>query len=347
MWNPDQDLVGEAVDVIERSLASGESADTADLLEALGMLRVTHSPQAARDALGSSDISARVTSFFEAEDFGSLTQAASSAMDVAMQLADADEEERATLCEQLRDAFGQRDRAQLVLEGTIQALRCPAELTIEQEANLEAFELLVRPQLFRLIPAVHFRDENVAWIAPPFRSRFWWWSEGLEIPAEGLDHLSTAAQVLARFPDARARLDELVAAEERLCAELLKSTGGAEVVSLRELIEARKNKDADRMQAAAYTGPFGLMMVYDTAEVSWTERDEMVVDIVAERESTQPPTLKLHPRGTTVTGKRDDEEGDRWFFEVHGLDLDSTSLTLRVPGAGEETIPFTVSPKYV
>ena len=63
-------------------------------------------------------------------------------------------------------------------------------------------------------------SEALRWVAPRERDRLWWYSRGVELGADALDALSTAAELVCRFPEARVELDRLVEVELGLAATL-------------------------------------------------------------------------------------------------------------------------------
>jgi hypothetical protein len=115
--------------------------------------------------------------------------------------------------EELRARLARRDAIELRLIGAEAILGSGVELEVEEESALIAFEEALRPQLWRLTAFNEWRALEVAWVPPQHRARFWWWSEASEIDPRGALHLDAVAELIARFPEAQARLHQLAATE--------------------------------------------------------------------------------------------------------------------------------------
>jgi hypothetical protein len=224
-WSPDAETVGHAIEVLGAATGSGGGAQAdfgrlegptaeqialaAGKLTQLGELdalnqrlaRIPDRPSVAERALQSVDFAA-----LDAAGWGILELCAG-----FDQPADGASE---TDNQRLLAKLAARDRAELLLIGIEALLGCPPTLAEEQQLVLTEFEMLVRPELWKLVPLNRERAAALAWVEPSRRARIWWWHQGADIPPDGLDALSTAAQMIRHFPHAAEELSRRVAADQ-------------------------------------------------------------------------------------------------------------------------------------
>jgi hypothetical protein len=150
---------------------------------------------------------------------------------------DADDAPSAALArdeeELVRSALGARDRAELLLLG-LEALGLDAHALDATDAlgiaTFDAYFERVRARATRLN---HVRGESTLTILPPLRARFPWRFEGIGIDPQAWSSLATVAGLVARYPEAAARLEALVRVERALASapratdELADDDGGA------------------------------------------------------------------------------------------------------------------------
>jgi len=134
--------------------------------------------------------------------------------------------------EALRRAFAARDAVELRRIGAEAILGGSPPLTLEEEIALVAFDEALRPHLWRLTALNEWRALEVAWMNAG-RARFWWWSEASDVDPSAVDHLGAVAELIARFPEAEARLRRLAA------TDILMRQPKPNVVDLRSWLRAR------------------------------------------------------------------------------------------------------------
>jgi hypothetical protein len=133
----------------------------------------------------------------------------------------------------LRNVLSRRDAVEVRLVGAEALFGRPLPLSFDDETALVAFEEAVRPHLWRLTAFNEWRALEVDQLRPEHRARFWWWSEAAEIDPQGALHLDAVAELVARFPEAEARLQKLAA------TDLLLRDRGASVIDLSQWIRER------------------------------------------------------------------------------------------------------------
>jgi hypothetical protein len=211
VWLRDDDLVAEAIEAFERDRADllSPAANTADQdAAALGLLTAAGTLA----LLGMEDFVRELG--FRVERVGGLLRAAATRLDASsldhvatdlIGLAPALElsqgEDRELLVERVRAGLSERDRFDILDRGARALLGSDDGLGATQRAALERFERTLRPHLWRLVPMNEVRETAVAWMAPTERARFWWWSQGADVPPDALDHLSDSPMLLACFPE--------------------------------------------------------------------------------------------------------------------------------------------------
>lgn len=127
------------------------------------------------------------------------------------------------LKEEIIDALSVRHHLELVLEGARFVLDQEEFPEIGEELLLSwaAFDGNLEPILWQLTPLNPQRELRIEWIAPQHRSRFWWWSQGCSLPADGIDSMITVASMIVDFPEVEEAL-RLMVLRERDLREILR-----------------------------------------------------------------------------------------------------------------------------
>jgi hypothetical protein len=217
-WEPHAAGLSEALRRFETAIDAVEAGDRdrgAALLEAAGAL-VASDQRAALAAASGAPVLEAARRAFEALDLEPLGAAAVGLLEASRVLPFATGEERAAAEAAIAGALERRDAIEHMLLGAEHIVAPAPDLDAEAAAVLTEFEALVRPELFRLVPLNDTRAAALERIAPAWRERFWWWSDGADLPATCLDHLADAALLIARFPGAEAELTRLVAAQHTI-----------------------------------------------------------------------------------------------------------------------------------
>ena len=314
MWKASQRLIESATQTAREAIeALRPDAPTRDrreaildLLDAAGTLALIGRGTDARSLCSTVD-HREVSSVIRSVGFSALPDQVLQVVLRAPQLATADGPERIHLFEEIRAALTERDRVAILLAGASEILGSSPELEIEQEAALLEFTELLKPELWRLVPLGALRAESVAWVDPSRRSEFWWWSSGAGIAASALDDLSSAAALIARFPEAREELERLIVAQTRLddalrakvtpFASAGPSRPTATVISLAEYLSKRLARhdgyqEDGRIRAAAAPVRREIFRNENVA-VSWVAPSTLVIDVCVELCPHEAPVLVL------------------------------------------------------
>jgi hypothetical protein len=183
------------------------------------------------------------------------------------------------LTDQVAVAISARDRVESLREGAKLFLEGDPPESLDLQVAVEAFDQTLAPMLWRTLPLGKLREAQNELFAPELRHRLWWWNRGADLPHDALLHLETAARVIHAFPEARAELERLIAAEEGIEGIATGESQTGRVVSLAEHFArqalARHESRHERLQLAA--------------------SDECMEQVILERED-----LVLSVRGTTL-----------------------------------------------
>lgn len=253
---------------------------------------------------------------------------------------DLEQEQHEQTASTIVDLLDLRDEVELALRGA-ELLGQPVPLDVEQRACLAAYEATLRPELWRLVPLNDKRRAQAERIPPKQRGDFWWWCQGSGLPADALDQLGVAAQLLARFPEARGELDRLLRVERALHEHV--PAGSARVISLREWIRARRGAPAGAAAEPALAAGFaaGEVLLIDRADfqISWHDPDQLIVDLVADRAAGRLPALVVVERRVELQPVPDAEE--RYATRLDTSMLGAVGAELRVPlASGEIALPL-------
>ena len=217
-FSPDAARLCDAKAVLAESAPRvGDDATAAGkVLSAAGQLCLMGERQAAQGLLqrtpGSAKLIERALSSVEWE---ALEVAAAAIVELAPDLELA-EDDAGNSRQRILDALASRTRVEELLVGAEALPGSASALPEDGQVFLDEFELLVRPNLFRLVAMNQERAAALAWVAPDERPRLWWYAYGVDVPAHALDALSDAAHLLEVFPEAEAELERLRRAERVL-----------------------------------------------------------------------------------------------------------------------------------
>ena len=376
MWMPDEELLEQTLtilrDVLGRPSAqepSEDEFDLQDLLEAAGTLAFMGQEQRALAELPASDPEFRssCTATVEAIDPFAIHAAVMKGLLLAEELEGLVEEDLLTAhAEQVLDRLGELDRLTLVLEGARLIIGEQFEIPLEMEGVLLSMEDILEEEGWRFLPLGAHRHSSVTWASPEMRAKLWWHSRGLDLPADSLEHLDSAAQIIHHFSGARGRLDELVeaaaileAATQPVPAMEPEAHAGAEsnVVSLWERFENTINAILPQAQEPALAAAAAVVSGGEPREdllveglgglldVSWSSADKTL--ILDYREDVPIPDDRV-PWLNFPGGKQPSEtcqDPGRFLLSSSGpaFQGDHDDLELHVPlmDGGVATLPFT------
>lgn len=342
-----------------------ENAALGDLLEAAGRLALlepgaagplvppavtARAREALRDGLG--------VDLVDAPSLGTL------AFDVLAAL-DARTEDDDVLTDDARhlaaigEALAARDRVELQRLGAEAVVGAPVPPDETLAAELDAFEALLRPELWRLTVTNAGRGDAVGWVPATARRRFWWRFEGVDIDPRAADALAGVASLVARFPEARAELEALVDAEAHLTRRSVEAeatadehvagagddtreappAGGAPVTSLWDWVAKKRAAHAEAADATDDRAPVAVAASGEAEELGLLERDDvelsflppatLVVDVVEDRVPGVLPVLVL-PDGTTRELQPVEGALERFAVTLAPEDLQRAGTSLRV-----------------
>jgi len=216
-WHPDEELLTQTCALV-RTSDPANSEVALDVLQAVGTLAFLEEDAAAHCAITNVGIDPKaiVTVALEALDHSELDRAAIEIPLLADDLRVAEDNERPAVEEQLLDAISVRDRFALILEGARCLLGHVPELSVELESSIASFDEVVGAELWRVLPLGERRAARCAWASPAKRRALWWWHKGSHLPWTALDDMSTVAELLYLFPQARAELEALITATKQL-----------------------------------------------------------------------------------------------------------------------------------
>ncbi len=249
-------------------------------------------------------------------------------------------------------ALNARERAELLMVGLGALLGESPQLSDDQTAPLEGFELLVRPILWRLIPLNAEREAALAWVDPSMRKKLWWWSEGVDVPRNALQALSTVAHLVQCFPSARSELDKAIQAE-RLFTRLVDAAprlaqSRETVIRLEDWLNRQRahqaNKDILELpMVAGFESGEQLLLTESQFELSWQQPDRLIVDLLANRKEGAAP--RLYIAGISVDGLAVPDCEERFEFRLEGNWRDATNVKLELPLATGILTHAIVGPK--
>jgi hypothetical protein len=189
------------------------------------------------------------------------------------------------------------------------------------------FDLVVRPQLWRLVAINDVRREMVAKIAPEDRARFYWWSEGSAIDPVAASALPAVAHLVATFPDAQRRFEVLVQAQAAWTSPKPKVATGV-VRTLRGFLNPRLDVDDDLALAAAPTDERTVLTTSDV-EISFASPN-LILDLLSDRREGAVPSI-VTAQGERVLGEAVSGAEERFAFVLSAKVLDSSRLVIVVP----------------
>lgn len=258
----------------------------------------------------------------------------------------------------LERALDARDRVELALLGA--EVLGPGDPTLDEElrAELDAFEEILRPELWRLTVTNDHRARPLAFVPPTYRDRFWWRFDGIDLDPRAVDALPAVASLVSRYPEARDQLERLVDADhawhrnepwvESTTPEPARDRGvetGGDVVSLAgwvarraratpgvEVVRRSEGDGEDEPLALAAAPPDAELPLLELPEVELSFRAprELLVDVLADRDPSRPPSLRR------LDGRIDDlapvpNALERFSIQLDEPLLDETGVVLRIP----------------
>lgn len=90
--------------------------------------------------------------------------------------------------------------------------------TVPEPVGLTRVDAILRASLFRLVELNDARERRLVSVAPHQRARLWWWSEGLDLSGTAPAALAEVAALVARFPEARRRFEQILRSSSELAA---------------------------------------------------------------------------------------------------------------------------------
>lgn len=294
---------------------------------------------AERDAIGDGD---RVVALGRREvAWEALDSAANQIATLAPDLELTEGEAQAALETRITAALEERHRVETWLLGAERLLGGASPLDDEQAELLTHFDMLVSDELWRLIPMSETRAERALEVRPELRARCWWWSRGADVPVDGLEHLSGAALVLHRFPEARERLERLIRGQDLLDSlgqAVGVASGGGEVVSLADWIAAKRaavadvSYELDEVVGMSADGRGTVILAQtDRYVLSWLSSGKLVVAASSPLEAGRVPQLTLGAR--TLLGHVVSAGDRRFSFDVTETSLPLAETQLHIPFA--------------
>jgi hypothetical protein len=224
-----------------------------------------------------------------------------------------------------------RDRAERELLGAALVLGCAPETLEGRSAARAVFDEVVRPESWRLVELGELRQAALAKLAPRVRARFWWWSSGAGVDPAAVAAMSSVAQLVARFPNARARFESLVRAQSIWDAPA--RTGGERpVVTLRTWLARRSRPSDPGASVPLAAAGEGEQTVLETPELqlSFEAPSRLIVDLLADRRSDERPSLRASS-GLVLEATPVANTNERFAFELPAAILDDAKVTLSVP----------------
>lgn len=247
-------------------------------------------------------------------------------------------------------ALRARHAAEALLEGASVLVGHSVEPHLDLEASLDAFDEVVRENLWALVPLNTTRRAQAMELAPHVADRCWWWTLGVDVPDDALLALTKAAQLLAVFPQARQELDRLIReARDRGASPPSKevppdAVGGGRGALPRGVVEflrglQARNTDADEEPGALpIFGAGDEFVVRDLDGVTLSVDDEsLLVDYEesCEPDPLRPPTVE-QPGAPTIEGIPKFEA--RFALPFATFRAEADRALLRVPRRGEEDL---------
>lgn len=231
----------------------------------------------------------------------------------------------------LANALEVRDRIEYVLLAAEQASASAPALSLDQQIFLVEFDHLVRPLLSRLTAFNELRGEIASTVMPALRARFWWWCEGVSIAPGAATHLAAVAELIERFPDARAQLDALVAAARAVRATAAEQPA-PKVTRLAEWVaHRRRGRPAELRIAAASSDERIDVATTAEYEVSWRPPSAIVIDVHVEPRAA--PHARL-PSGRVLASSLVPRTVHRYRIMLDAEALAEDAFVVVIPLAG-------------
>jgi len=273
--------------------------------------------------------------------------------------------------EPLERALEARDRVELALLGA-EAMVGSGALRLDDElaAELDAFESLLRPELWRLTVTNEDRARPLAFVPPPLRDRFWWRFDGVDVDPRAADALPAVASLVARYPEARDELERLIDAERiwRSAEPTVEAVPPVQapvaapqpadqgrVTSLADWVARKTRRGSPAAPPERGTGGRGVgeagddepalalaaappdaelpLLERPEVELSFRAPGELLVDVIADRDAGRAPSLRQEDgRVTDLVPVPDTLE--RFSIMLDRPLLDAAGVVLRVPLVG-------------
>ena len=303
------------------------------LLEALGR-RVASGADVDAGSLGA-DAATRVEAALSSDEFDLAILE-----DEGVRLVDAlgadDDEQEHDVTHVVTAALEARDRVEHVLLGAERVLGAAPSLSRDQQIFLVELEHLVRPLLPHLTAFNELRGARAATLLPSYRRRFWWWCEGVAIAPSAVTNLAAVAELVASFPDARAKFDVLVGAAKSLRSASAQAPAArpVPVTRLLDWVARRREGSAEgrsELHIAAASSSERLEVASTEAyEVSWRPPASVIVDVHVEPRAGAVPFARL-PSGRTVPSSLVPRTVHRYTIALDAAALAEDGLVVVIP----------------
>lgn len=239
---------------------------------------------------------------------------------------DSDDDRYASLANDAAAALEVRDHAELELLGAAFLLGCSPEALEASSSSRRVFDEVVRPESWRLVAVNELRQAMLATLSPRVRARFWWWQAGAGLAASAISAMSVAAELVARFPNARRRFESLVRAQAAWTSAGLAATASPRRTVRTWLVRA----EARDLLLAAAADDEVLVMETPELELSFAAPARLVIDLLADRRPAALPWLR-GSSGLVVGATSVANTNERFAFELPDAILDDRRVSLVVP----------------
>jgi hypothetical protein len=208
MWTPDPDLLSATLEAFREHCASATRGSAEEQEEALAAALEAAGTLVLLDRAGALQtdpkLVARMTDAARSERFDALGDAAFDVLVAVERFSSSGDPIDDEASARVRAALSVRDAIELRLVGAEAVLGRALDLDDDQRSSLDSFEELVRGSAWRLTALNDERAAALAWMAPAFRKRFWWWSEAVTVARDALSNLAAVADLVASSAEARA-----------------------------------------------------------------------------------------------------------------------------------------------